>query len=1606
MEIISIITTKNRPNFLEKALYSIKNQKRCPNIIILVTDSNEKNIEREKNIIKNFDLIYLPNEFNKNYAGSLNTAIHYLLNCKYNKSINEKINKLNLDFENTYIAILDDDDEWNYDYLYELESKMNGEDFGITGLIYKNEEGEKELSIPNELSIHDFLRTNPHIQGSNTFVKLKTLLKAGLFDENMNSTTDRDIFTRILMLNPTYKVINKYLVNINAEMNRSRITNNEKKIDGLKKFYYKYNGFMTKEDEEFFFQRCFNLFNIEKDKIIYKEERFNDTNEITLNNSKSFNLIIGFIATEFELGLRLLENIKKLDISNIKVIVIENSKNDFQEYQKIINDSDINLILISHEQIKKDLENFNIFIIGKEYFTSPIIKDIAIARSILHEYLYINSKDKDVIWVLDEDMELFELKRKNNELVKEKLDIKSIICEYMDKCDAIIGGYSNDAPLPILSTIRCSLIDFMYSKKGKLKGKPLLNNYCDYYYDLSDYNNSQLETPFQISSTNIDDVFSNKTIKRQLFISERKIVEANNRGGNTLIFNRELLKFPNCSISVKNKIGRRSDYFWVLQANLKNFKIISGLFHTYHNKSITKFDFKKEEDKFIKDLIGYSFTKTIKKFGLNAEKEEFYNFYKNIFYKRLVKYICSYYRIIGLLNILENKKYLKIFNEINLEHFIFKVCEYVEFFSVSSSYESLKNEINNLTHLFDKNKYKNLLISITNDELNLLGFGSEGIVFKDKNYVYKCFYSPIENKEILYKINEVSIFGLPKFEIKNINNIDILKYKYEEFKQYKNGYYYQFSCFIHDLKKYGYVYTNFKKENFIIVNDNIQLIDIGKSIEKYDEKKYKTHLIRCFEMLRFPFLSKNDFKELINRNYSGLTSILDSGYENFEKMCKKRFKEELHDDQIIKLINKHNPKTILDYGAGKCKIANSLDEKYNFTVYDINTELLKSRASKKINVIFNLENLEIKFDMIICNLVLCCVDNIISEQIMKNISSLLKINKHTILSICNPFYNTIKETELRKSGLENIYKYSKKFIKNTRIGIPQREEFHRPIEYYINLFFKNGFEIINVYEGDGINTNNMLSIGEHLIFELIKKRNSFELIDCSLLIKTNPMEYKYIYDNIKHIVIQLEKGIIFKSKIVIIDAINIERVRRYSNDNLIKLKNEIYRAKINGLIDEILVCENISESIDINKLYFNISEQASHSKNGQGTFATLYAFEKCKTNIIFQTDSDMIYHNENPEQFIQCYNLCKNKPFVTISIPKKINNNIIKSNRIEVRSSFINLKLIKDKLPYKNSIENSLYEQTWHRIFDKKFEEKEKLRLESQKLYYLHPENHIKNPNDIEIYRNYIEKDLIPKEQIEKVNIIPDLKKWLIPINSEIIIYIRGRNTTCEKIKRMFDSLKKQDYQNFQILYIDDASENEGADYAKFIMDYDSFLSKKSHYIFNKERKGELSNLCFSMRNIIINKNTIIINLDNDDYFIDQNAISIIKNEFDNGADLTCGNCIRYDKPLKKYIIQSFKNIELREGDNIWLHPKCFKRYLFDYVSDELLKNQNGEYFDVNTDLSFMVPMVKKAKKPVFIDKIIYYFEPSLNNQRKKGLYEKKRKNKIKKFILQLNLKK
>ena len=71
-----------------------------------------------------------------------------------------------------------------------------------------------------------------------------------------------------------------------------------------------------------------------------------------------------------------------------------------------------------------------------------------------------------------------------------------------------------------------------------------------------------LETPLPCDTDNIDDIFCGKTYSRYLFVeSNNKEFIPYSRGGNTIIYNREVLDIPNISPKFLDKIARRSDFF-------------------------------------------------------------------------------------------------------------------------------------------------------------------------------------------------------------------------------------------------------------------------------------------------------------------------------------------------------------------------------------------------------------------------------------------------------------------------------------------------------------------------------------------------------------------------------------------------------------------------------------------------------------------------------------------------------------------------------------------------------------------------------------------------------------------------------------------------------------------------------------------------------------------------------------------------------------------------------------------------------------------------------------------------------------------------------------
>lgn len=1317
MKIIGVITTKNRPQLFSKALSSALSQSRKLDQLIVVSDSTTDNLAIEKQIAGE-RAVFLTDIYTNNYAGSLNTALHFVIEQNLFSAHS---------YDDTYIAFLDDDDVWNKNYLEKCESVVTkGEDFVITGLNYYDEYKCQKLSIPQTVSIGDFLEGNPHIQGSNTFVKFSTLLKAGLFDENMSSTTDRDIFTRIMMLKPTWVVVNEHLVDVDARNDRIRITNNtEKKCDGLRKFYYKYNGWMSEDIKKAFFLRAESAFNIQKMDIlnIPQNNKYFKNEDRSVSGYKG-NLVIGIIATEYELTLRLLRELCELHRENTKVVVLINFEKSTDEYVNILADSGYRYELLTRPRIIEQLEKRDDQFVSLKQVQQSVIKDIAVSRSILQHYLYEFSRDGDVIWVLDDDMQIKQIVLLESGLVTKKVNIDSIIPMYQNKYDAVIGNYSLDAPVPTLSTLRTSLLDYTFNKLGNIGNACTLETYDDYYYDLSDINRTHLETPLHIKrQASLDLIFSGKAVARPLFLHDQRIKKVVSRGGNTIIFNRELLKIPNWSLQVSDKLGRRSDYFWVLQTEKQNYKLANVPFAMYHNRSISTFDYQKEKNKLLLDFIGSSFTKAVEKIGIEANKNKFYDSYKFNYISRLTKYIASYYRIIGLLSIIKEPKYSGIFTENSLNSFVKEGETYLQYESVLAAYESLCRKIHMQAQMQNKKDMEEeiRLYFGVKIPLRFLGNGGEGAVFTDGETVYKLFFKKPKNWDFLHSVYAgfPECEQLSKLELVAIDGRYIIKYNFEKYVDYSGGHAEEMASLIRFFKEKGIVFTNFKKENFVIANGKLKLIDYGKSIEPFTKEKYDYSVHRAYELLRYPFLNEEEFKQLIQLFYHGKTKAIDSGIENFEKLISVRYKETLHDGNVCELINKYNPRHILDYGAGKCKIANSLSGKYNFSVFDIDTNTLKTRADENVEVFENFEEIpDDSYEMIINSLVLCCVDKDTACDIVSKIASKLSINGKAIISICNPFYNNIAHTELRTQGLNYSYFNAASFDKHNKVGSPIRKEFHRPIEFYINLLQRNGLEIENIIECDGVNTDTLLSIGEHLILDCKLVSKPGKIDDCSLLIKTNPMESNRIYDCIKHIVNSLEKNVQFKKRLIVADISQCaDRTRKYAEDDIRILKAELQRALNNGLIDKIYYAPQDESFIrNIYRQYFYLENVNPHSSNGQGLFATLYAFDQIKTLYVFQTDSDILYYNSSKDDFMKAFNAVKNGAItVSLSIPHQFESTTVFGRRTEVRSCFLNINELKIRLPLLNEIQDGVLKLTWHRSLDAMLLTNESARIVSNK---------------------------------------------------------------------------------------------------------------------------------------------------------------------------------------------------------------------------------------------------------------------------------------------------
>lgn len=498
----------------------------------------------------------------------------------------------------------------------------------------------------------------------------------------------------------------------------------------------------------------------------------------------------------------------------------------------------------------------------------------------------------------------------------------------------------------------------------------------------------------------------------------------------------------------------------------------------------------------------------------------------------------------------------------------------------------------------------------------------------------------------------------------------------------------------------------------------------------------------------------------------------------------------------------------------------------------------------------------------------------------------------------------------------------------------------------------------------------------------------------SLLIKTCPQDTATIEENIKHIVKQLSYPNPFYEVVVSIDTKEKDFLREFNNKGTLKeLLEKIKKLKSNNVIDRYILFDQ-TKTFELNKQWFDIETEASHTISNAPLAPQIYAFDQCMGDYILQMDADVLigrkdYCHSFLSDMLSEFDKNKNVISVGFNIPNKATNVYFGFTNggfvPEVRLGLLHKQRIYNLFPLPNSVdENGKPELTWQRSLFKKQIERNKVSIRGgdHRSFYIHPQNYRKKePYAWLTILDKVEQNFLPDLQYGNFDVEGSLYDWSIPKrNEKIVIVSCFRNVSIDRFLRMWYSLMAQDTTDFGIILLDDNSEN-GLSY--FIDTLIKPYSDKVTFIKKRNLSTRMENVYTVIHYYVSNPESIIVMLDGDDALIGNTVLTTISEKYDAfNADVVIGRFHQTYRiqPYYRYPVD-FANPR-KTGGNVWQHLKTFKKYLFDSIplpyfkhQEEPINQYKNKWLQTCDDFAFMVPIVEIAQQPIQLDYINYYYE-------------------------------
>ncbi|RHZ03740.1 hypothetical protein DYB37_011566, partial [Aphanomyces astaci] len=236
--------------------------------------------------------------------------------------------------------------------------------------------------------------------------------------------------------------------------------------------------------------------------------------------------------------------------------------------------------------------------------------------------------------------------------------------------------------------------------------------------------------------------------------------------------------------------------------------------------------------------------------------------------------------------------------------------------------------------------------------------------------------------------------------------------------------------------------------------------------------------------------------------------------------------------------------------------------------------------------------------------------------------------------------------------------------------------------------------------------------------------------------------------------------------------------------------------------------------------------------------------------------------------------------------------------------------------------------------------------------------------------------------------------------HEDVVVVVLGRNVSPSKIMRCLDSIARQHkcpQWTVGVIVVDDASSSHTT--AAFLRWY--CHPQKNNAMppvtliqprFEPRKVG--ANTVLAVEYVCANPMSVVVTLDMDDSLLGMDVwTTLYRYYIQEYADATVGGMLRTDKiqPTTSYpgiCVNGARR--LRGGGNVWMHLRSFRKYLFDRILDQdlrehaildattLTRGDNGgnPYLTFGFDWAMMLPLVEMATKPTVVHEVLYLYEP------------------------------